>query len=122
MLTVQVPQDPKELNKQITALTWQLQNDTREKDRQVHREALSRLLEAKNKMHPQVPKSCSECPHEVDFSLRGINTHYDTCCRLLAQINGNDAEYCIRKDLRTIGRRSIDGINECPLERKEADK
>jgi len=43
MLTVVIPTDPKQINKLIQALEWQLQEDTSSKDIQIHKLALKKL-------------------------------------------------------------------------------
>jgi hypothetical protein len=43
---IQTPTDLKQLKKQISALEYQLQHDTSEKDRQIHTQALEQLREA----------------------------------------------------------------------------
>lgn len=44
-LKIEIPKDIKELNKKITALTWQLQHDTMEKNISIHKAALKSLNE-----------------------------------------------------------------------------
>ncbi|MGF7185539.1 hypothetical protein GGQ84_001630 [Desulfitispora alkaliphila] len=49
MLKVIVPEDKTKLDRQIAALEYQLQHDTREKDRQIHRAALKELKAARER-------------------------------------------------------------------------
>lgn len=43
MVRVSVPTDKNKLKKQISALEWQLTQDKSEKDREIHRQALTEL-------------------------------------------------------------------------------
>jgi hypothetical protein len=46
MLQVIVPEDNMKLQRQIKALEYQIKIDTREKDKQIHTEALQRLKDS----------------------------------------------------------------------------
>lgn len=46
MLTVEISKDLKQLERQIAALKWQVQHDTNNKDKQIHKKSLEELERA----------------------------------------------------------------------------
>lgn len=77
MLEVQIPQNRETLNKQITALTWQLQQDTREKDKQVHQAALNKLIKATKEADISM-KDKKEAAHKVQAHEQKVTIEQDT--------------------------------------------
>ncbi|QCH28506.1 hypothetical protein [Clostridium tyrobutyricum] len=47
MLEVMIPEDSEELDRQIKALEWQIEHDTREKDRCIHLVVHEKLVKEK---------------------------------------------------------------------------
>ena len=46
MITIEIPKDLSKIEKQIAALEWQIKQDTNEKDREIHKQALQELKDA----------------------------------------------------------------------------